>query len=320
MKKPMKLLLVTSALFATLLLGNNSYEVKADENLIVESDFDFNVSYTPAEPTGAPASYTLSFPLKEEAYSKYEFPERIGYDWNFGDSEGERNDDGSCTFETNMDENYVYTVYIIVMYNQESQTFIRYLKNGKEVKLAANNSAETSSDATLDNPDDNEGSFITLPYVYLPLIAIVLAVGYFVIFRTNKYVGSLETTEERITKLLKEKEKFTNAIEDEKLNENKKKIRIKKLLFIVRGHLYSIRYIIENMSIENSIDNRELLDECNTVINNINAIDVNKLTVEELPNMVNTVFDGDISRLSILSKRMLITQKKYLEATYGKKK
>lgn len=307
MKKSMKLLLVTGALFATLLLGNNSYEVKADENLIVESDFDFNVSYTPAEPTGAPASYTLSFPLKEEAYSKFEYPERIGYDWNFGDSEGERNNDGSCTFETNMDENYVYTVYIIVMYNQESQTFIRYLKNGQEVKLTSN-LANSDSDTFM------------LSYVYLPIIAIVLAVGYFVIFRTNKYVGSLETTEERITKLLKEKEKFTNAIEDEKLNENKKKIRIKKLLFIVRGHLYSIRYIIENMSIENSIDNRELLDECNTVINNINAIDVNKLTVEELPNMVNTVFDGDISRLSILSKRMLITQKKYLEATYGKKK
>lgn len=191
--------------------------------------------------------------------------------------------------------------------------FVKYLENDGDT------STSTETDDSSNEGEEKQKGFFLLPYFYVPIIAVVLGAVYLISFKTNKLVGSIESTEEKISKLLLYKERFEKVFKNENVKEVKKKKQIYKLLFKVRGHLYSTRYIIENMSLDNNIDNTELLDECNMVINSINAIDRQKNTLENLENSVKNLFEHDLTKLASISKRMLTIQKKYVEITYGKR-
>lgn len=191
--------------------------------------------------------------------------------------------------------------------------FVKYLENDGDT------STSTEADDSSNEGGEKQKGFFLLPYFYVPIIAIVLGVVYLISFKTNKLVGSIESTDEKLSKLLLYKGKFEKVFKNENMKDHKKKKQIYKLLFKVRGHLYSIRYIIENMSLDNNIDNTELLDECNMVINSINAIDMKKNTLENLENSVKNLFEHDLTKLASISKRMLSIQKKYVETTYGKR-
>ncbi len=294
-------LLALAFVFLSIASQNNSYiEAKAEETISLnKSDFTLNVNYEEKQYT-----LTLDF-ASEEIKSRYQ-DYVLNYSIYVEETEYNSN---TCTFMDTEENNYVYAVNfkIYIENSSESINFTKYLQNGREVIVSAI------------EEDTNDDNFKLLPYFYLPIIAVFLGIGYFIFFKANKFVGSLESTAEKLEKLLKFRSKFDLVLNNEKLNEEKKKKQILKLFFKVRGHLYSIRYIIENMSIDNSIDNTELLDECNAVVNNINMINVKNESLEGLTKKVDTLFNNDILQLLNLSKRMLNIQKKYLESTYGKK-
>ncbi|MCH5171851.1 MAG: hypothetical protein J1F31_03350 [Erysipelotrichales bacterium] len=313
MRPILKLFVVTGALFCSSLLINNEVKVtSADEQSILKKeDFVFNFEHKGTYSK----EYTLSLDfVSDDAQERYEEYSLI-YDWNVLSIAEQKSDDNTFTFDDSMESDYVYTISVNVSVSEEdgkidgtnSIKFTKYLQNGEEIFVYSHGNEE--------NPEES----FSLPYWYIPIIAAVLGIIYLISFKTNKLTGSLESTEEKLTVLLSYKRKFDKIIKNQKTKETKKKKQIAKLLFSMRGHLYSIRYIIENMSIDDNIDNAELLDECNEVINSINAIDMKKVNLDEAEKRITIIFERDLAHLASISKRMLNMQKKYVESTYGKK-
>lgn len=303
MKSLFKLFALASAICSCALVSKiQSKEVfAAEETILNKDDFVFNVKYSQNK-------YDLSLDFVSEEAEKNYSSYMLEYDWKVSSISDLENSNNTCSFLDSEGKDYVYTVNIVVSIEEENESFSlnKYLQNGKEVLV------------TLKDPEEQHGFFL-LPYFYIPVLAVVLGVGYLLCFKTNRLVGSLESTSEKLSSLLLYKEKFDKILQNQNLKENKKKKQVYRLLFKVRGHLYSIRYIIENMSMDISINNTEILDECNAVINTINTIDKKKHTLEQLTTLVNNLFEHDLTQLTNLSKKMLSTQKKYLESTYGKK-
>ena len=303
MKSLFKLFIFAGALFSCVLMPKSqTREAFAEETILNKKDFTFNVKYSQDE-------YNLSLDfVSNESANRYE-NYTLEYKWNVSSVDNLESVNNTCSFLDSEGKDYVYTVNIIVSIESEeneSISFNKFLQNGKEVLI------------TVTETEEQRGFFL-LPYFYIPILAAILGIGYLVCFKTNRLVGSLESTSEKLSSLLLYKEKFDKVLKTENIKDNKKKKQIYRLLFKVRGHLYSIRYIIENMSMDISINNTEILDECNTVINNLNTIDKKKHSIEELTSLVNNLFEHDLTQLANLSKKMLSTQKKYLETTYGKK-
>lgn len=160
---------------------------------------------------------------------------------------------------------------------------------------------------------------VGLRMIYLPIIAVLMLIGYLIYFHRQQHSGGLDFASERLAHIYGMSSTIEDTLTNNKISDKAKLKVMKKTYKNIKSNLITVLHLINAISLENSIsiDNKAVLNEIKNTISFMEKADLKVMTLDDFDYFYQELFNKHIAPSLDLCRRVIAAHKKYLKETYG---
>lgn len=274
---------------------------------ITEKDVIVDVAYEVINQTAAKYYFTLSL-------NGIDLPEKFSLkaDWTFDGDMFSSDRSFDMTTIIDSDKTHSLKIKAYVVDNDTGEIVLsvdlpsKYYKDGKVL--------QNYEDKTIEEPSRNG----LLKMFYLPIIAVVLLIIYFIYFRKQNYTAGLDVTIDRLSNVMGTTSAVEKILGNEKYSD-KRKLRELRLIFkTMKLDVTGTANMLKSYSLESSVsvDTKLAVEKLNLATEHLNKIEYEKLTAQELSSAINDFLEKHVKQCLSICRQIVATNNKYLKKHY----